>query len=117
VRRGLMLTHGEPDSVGALRAAISLWNKDTLPLKSLPQIYAPRLDEFYALNHPHPKLLKTPQVQKRLDRYAEAEAVSGHDWHNDYARLMLQVQAQLHAATSDVERRRLLKKMQRVLGR
>lgn len=117
IRRGLMLTHGEPDAVGALRAAISLWDKSTLPLGQLPQIYAPRLDEFYALNHAHPKLLKTPQVQKRLDRYAEAEALSGHDWHNDYARLMLQVQAELRGAKSDAERRRLLKKLQRVLGR
>ncbi|WP_300299870.1 MBL fold metallo-hydrolase [Ferrovibrio sp.] len=117
IRRGLMLTHGEPDSVGALRAAIALWDKSKLPLGQLPQVYAPRLDELYALNHPHPKLLKTPQVQKRLDRYAEAEALSGHDWHNDYARLMLQVQAELRGAKSDVERRRLLKKLQRVLGR
>lgn len=117
IRRGLMLTHGEPDAVGALRAAIALWDKSTLPHGILPQVYAPRLDEFYALNHPHPKLLKTPQVQKRLDRYAEAEALSGHDWHNDYARLMLQVQAELRGAKSDAERRRLLKKMQRVLGR
>ncbi|WP_374301842.1 MBL fold metallo-hydrolase [Ferrovibrio sp.] len=117
IRRGLMLTHGEPDAVAALRAAISLWDKSTLPLGQLPQIYAPRLDEFYALNHAHPKLLKTPQVQKRLDRYAEAEALSGHDWHNDYARLMLQVQAELRGAKSDAERRRLLKKLQRVLGR
>lgn len=117
IRRGLMLTHGEPDAVGALRAAIALWDKATLPHGIMPQVYAPRLDEFYALNHPHPKLLKTPQVQKRLDRYAEAEALSGHDWHNDYARLMLQVQAELRNAESDAERRRLLKKMQRVLGR
>lgn len=117
IRRGLMLTHGEPDAVGALRAAIALWDKATLPHGIMPQVYAPRLDEFYALNHPHPKLLKTPQVHKRLDRYAEAEALSGHDWHNDYARLMLQVQAELRNAESDAERRRLLKKMQRVLGR
>jgi metallo-beta-lactamase family protein len=111
VRRGLLLTHGEPDAVGALRAAIAQWHDQA------PTVLVPKLDESYSLTGRQPKLLKQAQVPRRLDRYAETEAISGEDWHNDYARLMLQVQQQLRNAGSDQERRRLLKKMHRVLGR
>jgi metallo-beta-lactamase family protein len=112
VRRGVMLTHGDLDAIGALRASIAQWKEEA------PHVTVPRLDETYNLRAPHPKLIKTPKpTPPRLDRYAQAEALAGHDWHNDYARLMLQVQQQLRAAKTDAERRRLLKKMQRVLGR
>ncbi|MFN3401361.1 MAG: MBL fold metallo-hydrolase, partial [Ferrovibrio sp.] len=102
--------HGDPDAIGALHAAISLWGDRA------PSVLTPKLDETYSLAHGKPRLLKRTQQTRRLDRYAEAEALSGRDWHNDYARLMLQVQQQLRTAKSDVERRRLLRKMQRVVG-
>lgn len=111
VRRGLFFTHGDPDSIGALRAAVALWPDP-------PTMLAPGLDETYGLGGTRPKLLKGGgQAKPRLDRYARAEALSGRDWHNDYARLMLQVQQELRDARTDADRRRLLKKMQRVLGR
>ncbi|WP_370156605.1 MBL fold metallo-hydrolase [Ferrovibrio sp.] len=115
VRHGLFFTHGDPDAVGALRAAVAQWQEPPAP-----HMIVPRLDERFSLGGAHPRLLKATAAAKaapRLDRYARAEALSGHDWHNDYARLMLQVQQQLRAAKTDLERRRLLKKMQRVLGR
>jgi metallo-beta-lactamase family protein len=111
VRRGLLLTHGEPDAIGALRAAIAQWHDQ------VPAVVTPKLDETYTLIGAQAKLLKQPLKPKRLDRYTESEAISGEDWHNDYARLMLQVQHKLRHATTDQERHRLLKKMQRVLGR
>ncbi len=111
VRRGLLLTHGEPDAIAALRAAIAGWGAEA------PHLTAPKLDECYDIAGPHPRLLKAALRPKRLDRYTEAEAVAGHDWHNDYALLMLQVQQQLRRAGSDAERRRLLRKLHRVLGK
>lgn len=111
VRGGVMLTHGDPDAIGALHAAVSLWGSRA------PSVITPKLDETYSLAHGKPRLLKRAQQKRRLDRYAEAEALSGRDWHNDYARLMLQVQQQLRTAENDAERRRLLRKMQRVVGR
>lgn len=110
VRGSVMLTHGEPDAVGALHAAIALWGNRA------PSVMTPKLDETYSLAHAKPRLLKHAQQIRRLDRYAEAEALSGRDWHNDYARIMLQVQHQLRTAKTDLERHRLLKKMQRILG-
>ena len=77
----------------------------------------PRLDETYNISRPQPRLLRKAAEARRLDRFAEQEAISGHDWHNDYARLMLQVQHQLRTAKTDLERQRLLRKMQRILGR
>lgn len=111
VRGSVMLTHGDPDAIGALHAAIALWGSRA------PSVMIPKLDDSYSLAHGKPRLLKRAQQQRRLDRFAESEALSGRDWHNDYARLMLQVQQQLRTATSDAERRRLLRKMRRVLGR
>ncbi|HEX6959987.1 MAG TPA: MBL fold metallo-hydrolase [Ferrovibrio sp.] len=117
VRRGLMLTHGDLDSIGMLRAAIAQWTKSDWK-GAAPLVVAPRLDETYSLLGAHPRLLRAarPQAARRLDRYSEAEALAGHDWHNDYARLMLRMQQQLRDAKTDAERRRLLKKMQRALG-
>lgn len=111
IHGSLMLTHGEPDAIGALHASIALWRERA------PQVIVPKLDETYSLAKAQPRLMKTKPQSRRLDRYAETEAISGHDWHNDYARLMLQVQHQLRTAKSDLDRRRLLKKMQRILGR
>ncbi|MEL3889488.1 MBL fold metallo-hydrolase [Ferrovibrio sp. MS7] len=111
VRRGLLLTHGEADAIAALRSAIAGWGEQA------PMVTVPKLDEYYDLTAPHPRLLKAGVARKRLDRYAEAEAMAGHDWHNDYAQLMLQVQQQLRRAGSDPERRRLLRKLHRVLGK
>src|SRR3546814_7431120 len=78
-----------PDSIASLRAAVAQWKQP-----DAPHMLVPQLDESYSLLQPHPKLLKTakPAARPRLDRYARAEAMGGHDWHNDYARLMLQVQ-------------------------
>lgn len=111
VHGAVMLTHGDPDAIGALQAAIALWPAPR------PLVLVPRLDETYNLSRPQPRLLRKAAESRRLDRYAEREALSGHDWHNDYARLMLQVQHQLRTAKTDLERQRLLKKMQRILGR
>lgn len=110
IQGSVMLTHGDPDSIGALHAAIAL-----LP-DPRPPVVVPKLDETYSISRGQPRLLKKTPQARRLDRYAEQEALSGRDWHNDYARLMLQVQQQLRTAKTDLERRRLLKKMQRILG-
>src|SRR5690606_36601119 len=108
VRRGVMLTHGDADAIGCLRAAIAQWGDDA------PHVTVPRLDETYRLTGPHPKPMKTAGP-KRIDRHAEAEAIAGHDWHNDYAKLMLGVQQQLREAKTDAERRRLTRRIQRLL--
>lgn len=111
VRKAMFLTHGEPDAAAALRAAIGGWGSNA------PRVIEPKLDEVYSIDAGKVRLLKLPPSFKRLSRYAEAEAVSGHDWHNDYARLMLLVQQELKDARSDAERRKLLKKMHSLLGR
>src|SRR3546814_3785262 len=49
VRRGLMLTHGDADAIGNLRAAIAQWGADA------PHMTVPRLDETYTLTGAHPK--------------------------------------------------------------
>lgn len=111
VRMGMFLTHGEPQATAALRGAIAKWGSDA------PNVLEPKIDQVYAIDGGKIRLLKLPPSFKRLGRYAEAEALSGHDWHNDYARLMLLIQQELKDAPSDADRRRLLKKMHRLLGR
>lgn len=110
VRLGMFLTHGEPEATAALRAAIAQWGN------AAPRVLEPKIDEVYAIDARKIRPVKLPPSFKRLDRYAEAEALSGHDWHNDYARLMLLIQQELKDASSDADRRKLLKKMRRLLS-
>lgn len=110
VRLGLFLTHADPEATAALRADIARWGDKA------PRIFEPKLDQVYTIERNRIRAVKLPPTAKRLDRYAEAAAVAGHDWHNDYARLMLLIQQELRKAESDAERRRLLKKMHRLIG-
>src|SRR5690606_35278843 len=109
-RLGLFLTHADPEATAALRADIARWGDKA------PRIFEPKLDQVYTIERNRIRAVKLPPTAKRLDRYAEAAAVAGHDWHNDYARLMLLIQQELRKAESDAERRRLLKKMHRLIG-
>ena len=105
IRRGLFLTHGELDAAASLRAAIAGWKEE------LPAITIPHIDESYRLDGRRPVRIPPDGAPRRLDRYAEAEALAGHDWHNDYARLMLDVQRRLRGMEDDVARKRLMRKL------
>lgn len=109
IRRGLFLTHGELDAAASLRAAIAGWKEE------LPAITVPHIDESYRLDGRRPVRIPPDGAPRRLDRYAEAEALAGHDWHNDYARLMLDVQRRLRGMEDDVARKRLMRKLRRMV--
>lgn len=110
IRRGLFLVHGEADSIANLRAAIAQWQEEA------PFLAVPHLDEAWRLDRPRPAPLRR-QSRPRLDPVRTEEALRGRDWHNDYAALMIDVQRELRQAKDDRERQRLLKRMQRALGR
>ncbi|TNE64384.1 MAG: MBL fold metallo-hydrolase [Alphaproteobacteria bacterium] len=104
VRHGLFLTHGGEESLQAMRAALL---ETGFPAEHL---IVPALDDEFDLSrtddgplkgHAHPRL--------------EKEAVSGPDWHNDLAQFSIDVRHRLDAATSDKERRRILKALETAL--
>jgi metallo-beta-lactamase family protein len=109
VRRGLFLTHGEVEAAASLRGAIAGWKEE------LSAITVPHIDESYRLDGKRPVRIPPDGAPRRLDRYAEAEALAGHDWHNDYARLMLHVQQRLRGMEDDAARKRLMRKLQRMV--
>ena len=109
VRRGLFLTHGEVEAAASLRGAIAGWKEE------LSAINVPHIDEGYRLDGKRPVRIPPDGASRRLDRYAEAEALAGHDWHNDYARLMLHVQQRLRGMEDDAARKRLMRKLQRMV--
>src|SRR3546814_11965823 len=94
VRRGLFFTHGDPDSIASLRAAVAQWKQP-----DAPHMLVPQLDESYSLLQPHPKLLKTakPAARPTLDRSACTQAVGGPGRHTYYTSLMHQLHTKLIA--------------------
>jgi len=109
VKAGLFLTHGEAASLGALQLAISAW-----PMPR-PHVFLPQLDETWSLEGKKPRRLPASRPP-RLDAENRAAALAGHDWHNDYAALVLDLQNRLRDAHDPRERRLLLRKMRRQLG-
>lgn len=111
VRGALFLTHGEADASAALRLAIVQKHMD------IAAIQLPRLDETWRLDKGKPRLRKAPDKPARLDAEHRREALSGRDWHNDYAALVLGLQKRLQESGNDRQRRRLLKRLQGMLER
>ena len=93
-RCGLFLTHGEAPAVSALReGVIGLGWK---------HVHMPGIDRAYALSPGRPV---EPLAHQAAPRLAEAPT---QDWHNLYARTLLQLSKRLAALPSDDAREKLL---------
>ena len=110
VRRGVFVTHGEEEALGALKSGLAGLG---LPPAD---IVIPRLDQTFVL---HPAATPRPQRpagELRLPPEAAAAIVEGRDWHNDYAAFVLDVQESLRHLADDRGRRALLRRLKRALG-
>ncbi len=105
VRRGLFLTHGNPDSIEAMHQALLV---DGFPEELL---YIPKLDDDYDLDGVGAKP-KRSSIVRRLD----PETVCSPDWHNELADLTLNLRARLEGVASDKERQQILRRLEQVLG-
>jgi metallo-beta-lactamase family protein len=103
VRRGVFLTHGEPEALeGLRRSLIDAGFDDRL-------IYIPRLDEAFRLSD-------RGRLRHRLERpRVEPEALPATDWHNDYAAFLLDLAEWVRETRDDRERRAMLGRLRDVL--
>lgn len=97
---GLFLNHGEDDARGALRKLVAEKGID------LKKIHLPAFDESFELVASGVKSNGSSEV-----RSDEAAAAMQHDWHNDYAQLVLQLANRLEGAKDGQERQALLGKL------
>lgn len=105
VRRALFLTHGNPESLEAMRQAVL---EGGFPAK---QLIVPELDDDYDLDGMGAKPKRTGKVRR-----LPPEAVTRPDWHNELAELTLDLRARLDAASSDKERQKILSRLSEALG-
>ena len=105
VRQAVFLTHGEPGALAAMREA--LIGKGFAP--GLVRI--PQLDDEFDLSPD--RVRRRPGTPHRM----QPGAVSQLDWHNEFARLSLDLRAELEQATDEKSRRRILARLRRALRR
>ncbi len=104
VRGNLFLVHGEPESMEALRDGLVKEGFEA------DRILLPALDERFELEP------ERPARRHRLPPRVPHEMLRLHeDWHNVYARLLLDLGERLRALPSDAERLRLLERIRSTL--
>ncbi|MBU6267187.1 MAG: MBL fold metallo-hydrolase [Sphingomonadales bacterium] len=102
----LLLSHGEPDSVAALRDLVQ-------PDDPALNIATPRLGETHELRPATPaKRLRTG----RIDIAGKDFDWSGQDWQNDYAAFTANLRGELAQIRNPAARRRAIAKMRAVLA-
>jgi metallo-beta-lactamase family protein len=101
---GVFLTHGERPALAALAERVGHL------LDPSPIVLRPQIDDGYRLQSKGPELI--PMAQRPRIR---PEAVGTPDWHNERARLLLDLDARLEAAGHDVARSAVLHRLRRTL--
>ncbi|MFK8111370.1 MAG: MBL fold metallo-hydrolase RNA specificity domain-containing protein [Rubripirellula sp.] len=101
---GLFLNHGEDDSRATLRDLLAERGIDK------ERIFLPAFDESYTLV---PGGGATTSIEKPAPRIDPSQIV--RDWHNDYAKFVLDLSSQLQATDSAKDRQELIRKLSDVL--
>lgn len=103
IRRGLFLVHGEGPARLRLRERL---NEEGVPSR---RVVLPELDDTFDLSAVRPPVA-LPGA-RRLD----ITALSGLDWHNDYAQFLLDLRQQLSTLAGARARRALLRRLTRAI--
>ena len=98
VKNGIFLTHGEPDSRQAFKAALAAAGCDS------SKIFLPELDDRFDLTAGGMVSAAAPRLP--------AEQVSTEDWHNKHAAFVLDLRQYLASLKSNADRERLLAELQ-----
>ncbi len=104
LRGGVFLTHGEDDNMDGLTRRLAG------EVVAADRIFRPALDERFDISGLTPVLLPAVRTERPLP-----EAVGRPDWHNDLAKLTLDLSAVVAAAPDDRARAEILEKMRRTL--
>ena len=100
----VFLVHGERPALAALAERVEHG------LDPSPAILRPQIDDGYWLRSTGPELIPMPQRSR-----IRTEAVGTLDWHNERARLLLDLDAHLDAAGHDAARSAVLHRLRRTL--
>ncbi|MGO4726554.1 MULTISPECIES: MBL fold metallo-hydrolase [unclassified Inquilinus] len=104
IHQAVFLVHGERLALAAMKERV-VEGVDPPPTVLLPQ-----LDDGYRLQPGGPELIPMSQRPRILP-----EAVSSLDWHNERARLLLDIDARLEAANHDRARSAVLRHLRNAL--
>lgn len=105
VRNTIFMTHGEPRAMTVLREKLAEAGCDPA------HILAPGLDDQFTL-----KIEAAPVRHAAAKRLSDAAASAPSDWHNAYARLLLDLGEKLKALEDDEARAALLARLHGTLG-
>lgn len=104
VRNSIFLTHGEPEAMVAFRTKLAEAGCDPA------SIIAPALDDRFDL-----VVGSSPVRHDQAPRLSEEAAMASSDWHNAYARLVLDLSGRLKDLPDDPARAALLERLRRSL--
>lgn len=102
VGRGIFLVHGEPEARDTFAALVR--ERTDAPL------FLPELDAVYALPPD-----RTPEPRRAAPRLAPEAARAPFDWHNERARLVMELRRRLDEAGDDRARAELLHRVRQAL--
>lgn len=104
VKRAILLTHGEDESIDAMHTALAGLGLDG------ERVIEPTLDDIFDLmtEVPGPRLRPGP-------RRLRAEEVGRFDWHNDLSKLWLDISDELDHAADDKARNVVIRRLRRAL--
>jgi len=100
----IFMTHGEPDAMQGLRQKLEAIGCDG------EHIIAPAIDDRFDL-----AVSKAPERHAQLKRISEAAATAPTDWHNAYAKLLLDMGEKLKTMDDDDARAELLAALRKTL--
>ncbi len=103
IRNNVFLIHGEEIAISGLRSRI-------VNIVDPNQIIVPSIDETYELTTRGARLVETG-ISPRIDR----QKVARLDWHNDAAKLVLDLNQALAKATDEKSRAILIRRLRRAL--
>lgn len=104
VKNTIFMTHGEPEAMVEFREKLAGVGCD------VEKIVAPSIDDRFEL-----AVSKAPERQAQPKRISEAAATATADWHNAYARLLLDMGEKLKSMDDDAAREALLAELGRTL--
>jgi metallo-beta-lactamase family protein len=102
VRRGIFLTHGEEPALTALRSSLEGPEVPGRPI-------IPDIDEVYELSG------ETPALVDDHERRLAPQASGRQDWHNEYAKLLLDINEALDRAADRKAKAVILRRLSRAL--
>lgn len=100
-----LLVHGEQHSIDGLGEAL------TAAGLGRGSIAIPVLDQKFIVEQRDGRWVAVPSTAAAAPRLAATEASARADWHNDYARFLLDLRAAVLAAPDDLTRHRLLRQL------